>query len=100
MRQNQDDFILSHELESERARKASKASSAEWANEWEVQKTEQTDERVAQYLRLDSWLFWTIVTGLWRFLGREADDLSRRFRARLSANGDGLTQIESESGEN
>ena len=39
----------------------------------------QTDKRVAQYLRLDSWLFWTIVgfrlflLFLWRLVGPESD---------------------------
>ena len=37
------------------AERASKARRAEQANEWAVQANEQTDERVAQYLRLDSW---------------------------------------------
>ena len=40
---------------------ASKVSRAEQAKEWAVQRNEQMDERVAQYFRLDSWLFWTIV---------------------------------------
>ena len=43
------------------AERMSEASRAEQANEWAVRGNEQTDERVAQYLRLDSWLFWTIV---------------------------------------
>ena len=42
------------------AERASKASSAEQANKWAVRANEQADERVAQYLQLDSWLFWTI----------------------------------------
>ena len=43
------------------AERASKASSAEPANEGEVQANGQTDERVAQYLRLYSCLFQTTV---------------------------------------
>ena len=39
---------------------ASKASSAEQANEWAVQANEQTDEQMGQYLRLDLWFFWII----------------------------------------
>ena len=31
-------------------------------SEWCERTDERTDERVAQYLRLDSWLFWPIVT--------------------------------------
>ena len=37
--------------------RASEASRVEQANEWVVRANEQTDKRVAQYLRLDSWLF-------------------------------------------
>ena len=40
---------------------ASEASSPEQASEWAVRANEQTDERVAQYLRLDSCLFKTTV---------------------------------------
>ena len=47
---------------SERANKwAERASKAEQANEWAVRANKQTDEQVAQYLRPDSWLFWTNV---------------------------------------
>ena len=38
--------------------------SNEWAmqaNEWVVRANERMDEQVAQYLHLESWLFWTIV---------------------------------------
>ena len=61
---------LSHELgnewASERAsvqtnERVSKMSSAEQANEWEVRVNKRMDERVAQYLRLDPWLYWTTV---------------------------------------
>ena len=48
--------LLSHELGSEGlspAERASKTSSAEQANEWAELVSEQMDERVAQYLRLD-----------------------------------------------
>ena len=38
-------------------------SSAVQANEWAVRANEQMDERVAQYLCLNSWLFSTIVHG-------------------------------------
>ena len=38
---------------------ASEASSPEQANEWAVRANEQMDERVAQYLRLNSCLFQT-----------------------------------------
>ena len=41
--------------------KYSKASIAGQANEWVVQANEQTDELVAQYLCLDSWLFCALV---------------------------------------
>ena len=40
---------------------AERASSAKQANEWAVRVNEQMDERVAQYLCPNSWLFWTIV---------------------------------------
>ena len=40
---------------------ASEASSLEQANEWAVRANERTDERVAQYYSLYSWLFSTIV---------------------------------------
>ena len=43
------------------AERASKASRAEPANEWAVQENEWMDERVAQYLRRNSLLFWTAV---------------------------------------
>ena len=43
------------------AERASEASSAEQANERMVRANERTDERVARYLRLTSWLFWIIV---------------------------------------
>ena len=43
------------------AERASKASSGEQVNDWAVGANEQTDEQVAQYLRPDSWLFWTTV---------------------------------------
>ena len=62
---------LSHERGSEWSERASKqvstaegaseASSPEQANEWAVRANEQTDERVAQYLQLDSGLFQTTV---------------------------------------
>ena len=39
----------------------SEASSAEQANKWAVRANEQTDERVAQYLRFGSFLFQTTV---------------------------------------
>ena len=51
-------LFISHKLESERA---SKASSTEQVNKWVVQPKKPTDEWVAQYLRLDTWLYWTIV---------------------------------------
>ena len=41
--------------------RVSKASRVEQTNERVVQVNEQMDEQVAHYLRLDSWLFWTIV---------------------------------------
>ena len=57
---------LSRELESERANermstaeRKSEASNFEKANEWAAWANERTDEQVAQYLRPDSWLFWT-----------------------------------------
>ena len=37
----------------------SKASRVEQANEWAVRTNERTNKQVAQYLRLDSWFFWT-----------------------------------------
>ena len=40
---------------------ASEASSPEQVNKWAVQANERTDERVAQYFSLYSWLFSTIV---------------------------------------
>ena len=40
---------------------ASEASSPEQANEWAVRANERMDERVTQYLRLDSWLIQTTV---------------------------------------
>ena len=43
------------------AERLNKASSVEQVNEWVVWVNEQTDEQVARYLRLDSWLFWTTV---------------------------------------
>ena len=47
----------------------SKASRAEQAKEWAMRVNEQIDKRVAQYLRLNSWLFWPIVQreieGIW-----------------------------------
>ena len=46
---------------------ASEASSPEQANEWAVRANERTDERVAQYLRLDSCLFQTIVRRFYVF---------------------------------
>ena len=39
------------------AERASEASNAEQANEWAVRANERTDERVAQYLHVDFWLF-------------------------------------------
>ena len=42
---------------------ASEASSPEQANEWAVRVNEQTDERVAQYYSLYSWLLSTITGG-------------------------------------
>ena len=43
------------------AERASEASRAEWTNEWAVWENEQTDERVAQYSDLYSWLLWPTV---------------------------------------
>ena len=43
------------------AERASEASSAEQVNDWAVQANERTDERVAQYYNLYSWLFWPTV---------------------------------------
>ena len=40
---------------------ASEASSAEQATEWAVRANKRTDERVAQYSNLYSWLFWPTV---------------------------------------
>ena len=40
---------------------ASKASNAEKANKW-VRAKKGMEERVAPYLHLDSWLFWTVVS--------------------------------------
>ena len=67
-------YTLSHERGSERSERASErvsaaegaseASSPEQANEWAVRANERTDERVAQYLRPNFWLIWTIVR--WR----------------------------------
>ena len=45
-------------------RRAREASSPKKANEWAVQANERADERVAQYLRLNSCLFQTIVRRL------------------------------------
>ena len=45
------------------AERASKASRVEPANERAVRANKRTDERVAEYLRLDFWLFWLIVSG-------------------------------------
>ena len=41
----------------------SEASRAEQANEWVVRTNKQTNERVAQYLCPNFWLFWTTVDG-------------------------------------
>ena len=49
------------ERTSERYEWMSKTSSVEHAHKWVVQKNEQTNERVAKYFSLDSWLFLTIV---------------------------------------
>ena len=43
---------------------ASEASSPEQANELAVRANERTDERVAQYFSLYSWLFWPTVRQL------------------------------------
>ena len=40
---------------------ASEVSSAEQAREGAVRANKRMNEHVAQYLHLDSWLFWTIV---------------------------------------
>ena len=40
----------------------SETSSVEQANKWAVWANERMDERVAQYLHLDFWLFWPIVS--------------------------------------
>ena len=45
------------ERASEQVSVAEGASSPEKANEWAVRANERTDERVAQYLRPNSWLF-------------------------------------------
>ena len=49
----------------------SKAKSPKQANEWAVRANERTDEWVAQYLRLDFWLIWTIVHG-WKKKGSDS----------------------------
>ena len=49
------------EWTSERSGGRERISSPEQANEWAVGENEQTDERVAQYFSLDSWLFWPTV---------------------------------------
>ena len=43
------------------AERANEANSVWQAFEWTVQANEQTNEQVAQYINLDSWLFLTIV---------------------------------------
>ena len=43
------------------AERMSEASRMEQANESAVQANERMDEQVAQYVHLDSWLFWPIV---------------------------------------
>ena len=45
--------------------RASKASRKEQANEWAVQANERMDERVAQCLSIDPWLFQTTVWWWW-----------------------------------
>ena len=50
------------------AERARESSSPKQANEQAMRANEQTDERVAQYLRLDSWLFRTTVTTVIREL--------------------------------
>ena len=42
-------------------RAAERVSSLEQTNKWAAQANERTEERVAQYFNLDSWLFWTVV---------------------------------------
>ena len=44
-----------------RSSQAQRSTQAKWASEWVVQANKRMNERVAQYLRLDFWLFWTIV---------------------------------------
>ena len=61
------------------AERASKVSSAEQANECVVQANKQTDEQVAQYLCLDSWLFWTIVTRTFLVRSLTAMEQNQRF---------------------
>ena len=51
-------------------RGSKRTSAAKKANEWAVQANEPMDERVAQYFRLYSWLFWSIV----RFMNDDDDD--------------------------
>ena len=65
---------LSHEGGSEQSERASErvsaaegaseVSSAEQSNEWAVRANKQTDDQVAQYYSLYSWLLSTIVTWL------------------------------------
>ena len=62
---------MSHERGSERsewaseqvsaAKGANEASSLKQANEWALQANKRTDEWVAQYFSLYSWLFWPTV---------------------------------------
>ena len=64
-------YTFSHELGSEQSEWASEqmsaaehtsvVSSAEQANKWAVRANKQTVKQVTQYLRLDTWLFQTIV---------------------------------------
>ena len=63
-------FPRAREWESEQANKrlraaerASEASRAEPANGWALRANKWTDERVAQFLRLNYWLSWTIKRG-------------------------------------
>ena len=45
------------------AERASEASRAEQAKDLAMRANERTDEQVAQYLCLGSWLFWTTLDG-------------------------------------
>ena len=61
------------------AERASKASSAEQANEWAVGANERTDKRVAQYFNLGFWLIWTIAP-LQKISGVKAQVFFQRVR--------------------